>query len=1197
MKKIALALACVMFVMVNTTAQVTPTSHMEKLSRGLMAMPAQDGGIFVSWRMLGTDNAPATTFDLLRNGEVIAANIRNKTNFVDRSGNQASDYQVVTKVNGKVTETSETVTPWSENYKVMQLDRPDGGVDDVTGEHYSYTPNDCSTGDVDGDGDYELIVQWQPSNKTDNSNEKRHPGKEYIDCYRLNGELLWRIDMGINMLAGDQHTQFLVYDFDCDGKSEIIMRTAPGSKDGMGQYVNQVADDPAIAAADNHHDWRAPGSAALTGGQEYLTVFEGATGKAIHTIYYNPNRDAGYGGAASGTKFNWGEGRNDYVATYGNRGNRFLATVAYLDGPNERPAAVMCRGYYTQSYLWAVDFDGKQLKHKWLHASLSRTKVEVTDANWAVSTRTYKSNTFGTSDCYTAYGQGNHNISVADVDDDGCDEIIYGAATIDNDGWLMYSTGLWHGDAMHVADIIPSRPGYEVLRCCESAPYGIALYDARTGEKIFHQTAGGDTGRALAADIMPEYEGLEFWGAKGNSPRESTSGGFATVTSTLPSINFRIYWDGDLQDELFDGSLDTGTGIAHPNIMKWDGTTFTKTQIGYNGSQTCNWTKATPCLQADIIGDWREELFMWNFNDPSQLNIVASNIPSEYRVPTLMHDHNYRLSIAWQNVSYNQPPHLGYYLPAKDFTTISYNFKNWPNENVQLATGDKVGTAWEIGNGKYQDVYQCTTEGMERFAFQGVTNDLSGKGYWFRPGYGLTCINATRSMAILDLSEGDVVTIHTTGGFIDFTGGGNGDGTWSVKAISGGYVVTMLSDGNLGMCFDRSGTSAQPTRYYITSIVIEPNAADPNAPTMKKTVWDFADLCKRLGNNKKTMTYDEKTIKIGKIECNYGTGEYKGLAMQGAGSWFLYSTNGLYQGNGGGRTIGVLDLKAGQIVTFVTSSSDINGVTGSCLNIADATTASLLSIETTDNKSTYTYVMDTDGILALDMTRYYTLFSINVEEAPELTLTLTDGTDLTASGVYSSATYTREIAADTYGTICLPFAPDAETLENYSFFRLESEEEGALNFVEEATPAANTPYLYCLKEDKEATAITGGVTTVSSTMNDIVAGDWTMKGSFTNQTIATAEADTKYYGYAPANNQVVKANKTLTILPYRAYFTAPKNAANVRVRITRGDETTAIDNAQFTIDNTQLIYDLQGRRVESMTKGIYIVNGKKVVVE
>jgi rhamnogalacturonan endolyase len=656
--------------LVWTSLSATPSMQMEKLTRGLIAMPAQDGGIFVSWRLLGTDSIKSTTFDLMRDGEVIVKNICGRTNFTDPNGSGTSEYQVVVKVDGVETEKSDVAIPWGKTYKVLQLDRPASGVDDVTGEDYTYTPNDCSVGDVDGDGEYEIIVQWQPSNKTDNGNEGKHPGNEFIDCYRLNGEKLWRIDMGVNILAGDQHTQFLVYDFDCDGKSEIIMRTAPGSKDGMGQYVNQAADDPTIAAADNHHDWRAPGSAALIGGQEYLTVFEGATGKALHTIYYNPNRDGGYGGAASGTELNWDdrEGRQDYVATYGNRGNRFLAAVAYLDGPDKLPSAVMCRGYYTYSYLWAVDFDGEKLKHKWLHASVSKTQVELTDVDWNVTSRTYDSNTFGTNDFYTAYSQGNHNISVADVDGDGCDEIIYGGATIDNDGWLMYSTGLGHGDAIDVADIIPSRPGYEVFRCLEGVPYGVEMHDARTGEKIYYLTAHKDTGRSLTADISADYEGLEFWGSTGNYPRESASGLFEMFYDSSPSVNFRIYWDGDLQDELFDGSLDTETGIAHPNIMKWDGTTFVKTLIEYNGSQTCNWTKATPCLQADVMGDWREELFMWNIQHPAQLNIVASNIPSEYRVPTLMHDHLYRMGVAWQNVCYNQPPHLGYYLPAAKFS-------------------------------------------------------------------------------------------------------------------------------------------------------------------------------------------------------------------------------------------------------------------------------------------------------------------------------------------------------------------------------------------------------------------------------------------------------------------------------------------------------------------------------------------------
>lgn len=693
MKHYRLSLCIVAYLFsLATQAQVTPSSQMENLSRGVIAMPAQSGqGIYVSWRLLGTDPAATTSFDLLRDGTTIASNLGFQTNFTDAEGTSASKYQVVTKRNGEIVETTPEVSPQNQVYRVLQLDRPANGVDDITHEPYDYTPNDCSVGDVDGDGEYEIIVKWQPSNKTDNQGKSKHPGREYIDCYKLDGTKLWRLDMGLNILAGSQHSQPLVYDFDRDGKAEIILRTAPGTKDGQGRYVNQAADDPEIKRADNAIDWRSPQQETIRGGQEYLTIFEGATGRAIHTIFYNPNRDTGYGGAASGTVFNWDDraGRKDYAATYGNRGDRFMAAVAYLDGPDQNPSAVLTRGYYTQAFLWAVEFKNNKLSQKWLHASMSKTKVEVTNANGVKSTFNYNSNTFGTSDYYTAYGQGNHNLSVADVDGDGCDEIIYGGATIDNNGHLLYSTGLGHGDALHVADIIPSRPGYEVLRCCETSPYGLEIHDAKTGQMIFHQTAGGDTGRCLAADITSDYKGLEFWGAKGNAPRESASGSFNTITSEIPSMNFRIYWDGDLQEELFDGALDTETGIAHPAIMKWSGNGFVTTAVDYNGSQTCNWTKATPCLQADILGDWREELIMWNLNDPSQLNIISTNIPSDYRVPTLMHDHTYRLGVAWQNVSYNQPPHLGYYLPDYDFSCqgteppqpVSYNYS--VNETVE----------------------------------------------------------------------------------------------------------------------------------------------------------------------------------------------------------------------------------------------------------------------------------------------------------------------------------------------------------------------------------------------------------------------------------------------------------------------------------------------------------------------------------
>lgn len=603
---------------------------------------------------------------------------------------------------------------------------------------------------------------------------------------------------------------------------------------------------------------------------------------------------------------------------------------------------------------------------------------------------------------------------------------------------------------------------------------------------------------------------------------------------------------------------------------------------------------------------------------------------------------------------------------AQDAEMETYDFKNWPDNSVQLATSDKVGTAWNHSNSVLSDVYQCTTPGLERFAFQGYSNNANGKGYWLRVGHGLTEVGATRAMAILNLSAGDLVTIYTTGGDLNLDGGGDGVGTWAVKTDGNNYIVTMLTDGHLGMSFNRSGTKTEPTRYYITSITIEPDAVDVDAPVAvtgislnkveaaipegmtvnllaatvepvnatdqtvtwassaeniatvdngvvtglvpgkatitatasgfsatcevtvtekaSKTSWDFAALYETYGN-KAGMTYAVNTVKIGGADCNYGIGEYEGLAAQGANGWFLYVDGGLYNGNSGYRNLGVLDLKEGQIVTVVAN-------TETELTLADTNTATQLSVETVGGKSTYIYGMIADGALALKMVRNKVIISIKVEDARELVVA--EGEDFAPEyDAYSSATYTRTIAEGAYGTICLPFAPDAASLENYTFFKMESAGADAINFVEETTPVANTPYIYCLKG--ENVAITGGATVVSADINSVEVGNWTMKGSFTKQTIATAGADTKYYGYVADQNKIVKANKTLTVLPYRAYFTAPVNAAAVALRITRGDETTEITAADLDVQPATVIYDLAGRRVEKMEKGIYIVNGKKVI--
>lgn len=654
---------------------------MERLDRGLVALPAAGKGIFLSWRLLGTDSKNVC-FDIERDGKVIARHVR-ATHFTDAKGSPAHSYRIITyqdepKMDAPMQrEVSKPVKPWTDLYKSLPINRPEGGTA-PDGRAYVYTPNDCSVGDVDGDGEYELIVKWDPSNSHDNSHDG-YTGDVILDCYKLDGTQLWRINLGKNIRAGAHYTQFLVFDFDGDGKSEMICKTSAGSIDGQGRFVSESATDAEILSLDNAADYRNR-RGRIKNGPELLTVFNGETGKAMHTIWYNPNRAFGVGRqVAEGERLEadgfpayssvWGDKDN-----YGNRGERYLAGVAYLDGAAHLPSAVMCRGYYTRSYLWAVDFDGKQLKTKWLHASTTPG---------------------------TAYAQGAHSLAVGDVDGDGCDEITYGSAAINNDGTLLYSTGLGHGDAQHLGDLDPDRPGLEYFMVHEEYPYGSDLRDAKTGEILYRTLDRDDTGRGLAADIDANHRGYEMWSSdnpevrdcKGNviveakdawkkrsgekkkkqAPQQGDWNSNEKTTfravSPMPAMNFRIYWDGDLQDEL----LANGRAPHFPPyIQKWNGKEAVALPLS-NGKQlfemghsvSCNWTKATPNLQADLFGDWREEVIYWDESDASHLNIFTTNIPTDYRVPTLMHDHIYRMGVAWQNVGYNQPPHLGYYLPDK----------------------------------------------------------------------------------------------------------------------------------------------------------------------------------------------------------------------------------------------------------------------------------------------------------------------------------------------------------------------------------------------------------------------------------------------------------------------------------------------------------------------------------------------------
>lgn len=640
---------------------------MERLDRGLVALPAAGKGIYLSWRLLGTDSKNVC-FDIERDGKVIAHHIR-ATNFTDVKGSPAHSYRLISyqdepKMDAPMQrEVSKPVKPWTDLYKSLPINRPEGGTA-PDGRAYVYTPNDCSVGDVDGDGEYELIVKWDPSNSHDNSHDG-YTGDVILDCYKFDGTQLWRINLGKNIRAGAHYTQFLVFDFDGDGKSEMICKTSAGSIDGQGRFVSESATDTEIRSLDNAADYRNR-RGRIKNGPELLTVFNGETGKAMHTIWYNPNRAFGVGRqVAEGERLEadgfpayssvWGDKNN-----YGNRGERYLAGVAYLDGAAHRPSAVMCRGYYTRSYLWAVDFDGKQLTTKWLHASLTPHDWVVMDGEGKVIKEAH-----GLS--ATAFAQGAHSLAVGDVDGDGCDEITYGSAAINYDGSLLYSTGLGHGDALHLSDLDPDRPGLEVFMVHEERPYGSDYRDARTGEILYRTLDRDDTGRGVAADIDGRHRGFEMWSLDSKEVRDCHGKVIADDPSQMPAMNFRIYWDGDLQDELLANGRRPHFA---PYLQKWNGKKAVPLPLS-NGKHLCemglsvsnNWTKATPNLQADILGDWREEVIYWDESDASHLNIFTTNIPTEYRIPTLMHDHIYRLSVAWQNVGYNQPPHLGYYLP------------------------------------------------------------------------------------------------------------------------------------------------------------------------------------------------------------------------------------------------------------------------------------------------------------------------------------------------------------------------------------------------------------------------------------------------------------------------------------------------------------------------------------------------------
>lgn len=596
----------------STTPQV-PIRYMENLDRGVVAVYKGGSQVYVGWRMFGTDPANIG-FNVYRNGTKINSSpITGSTNYLDTGGSASSIYRVAPVIDSVEQELSSPASTWSyyedgyggkTSYHDIPLQKPanDFAKD---GTEYSYSPNDCSVADLDGDGQYEIVLKWEPSMSAVSG--LGFVGKQILDAYELDGTFLWRIDLGINIRAGSHYTAFMVYDLDSDGKAELVCKTADGTTDGVGTILG----DPGA-------DWRDPTDGSVLEGPEYLSVFDGQTGAFIDTVDYIGVR---------GTLFEWGD---DW-----NRVDRFLGCVAYLDGVH--PSVVMTRGIYDKILLEAWDFVDGQLELRWV---------------------------FDTDDGYPTYeGQGNHNLSVADVDDDGFDEIIYGACTIDDDGSGLYSTGRGHGDALHVSDMDLSNSGLEVFQCHESSPYGTTLRDALTGAILWEEPADNDTGRCCAAHIDSSHPGYQMWSVDSAGTYDASDN--ELISSNKPNWgNFLIWWDGDLQREI----LDDISGHNNPYINKWNGDGAGRLLSLYNvptdySTKSNNDTKGTPCLSGDILGDWREEC-IYRSSDNTKLRIFTTAHQTSERIYTLMHDSQYREAIAWQNVGYNQPPHPSFYIGA-----------------------------------------------------------------------------------------------------------------------------------------------------------------------------------------------------------------------------------------------------------------------------------------------------------------------------------------------------------------------------------------------------------------------------------------------------------------------------------------------------------------------------------------------------
>jgi len=719
---------------------------LERLDRGLVAVKVTNG-VFLSWRVLGTD-AASTAFNIYRGTtKVNAAPITGATNLVDATGTTSSTYSVRPIVNNVEQPAEETVKVLTNFWKSFPVSAPP--VNSLPGgSSYTYNIADGSTGDLDGDGKLDLVFLWNPSNMKDNS-LSGYTGDVWMDGYTMEGKRLFRIDLGKNIRAGCHYTQFVVADFDVDGKAEIMVKTAPGTKDGSGAFLGKGV----AAGADHSKDYRNSKGYILTG-PEWLTVFRGTDGKELATVDYNPGR---------GTVSSWGD-------SYGNRVDRFLATAAWLDGV--KPSGVFQRGYYTRMAITAWDWNGTALSQKWYYNAASSGK-----------------------ECY---GQGNHSLTVGDVDGDKKDEIIQGACAINDDGSFMYRTGLGHGDAMHLGDLDPDHAGLEVYEVHEekTASYGYEMHDAKTGEILWGVKTSTDNGRGVAADVDAATRGYESW-SFASGVLQTAKGVNTSIGRNV--INFRVYWDGDLLDEV----------MEHEAVNKLVNGKWTQLlALNNQGVHANDGNKYTPCLSADLLGDWREEIVMGSTAMDS-IKIFTTTELTAYRLYTLMHDPVYRTAISWQNAAYNQPPHPGFWLAGGPGT--------WPTPDIELVGSTQAPTLAKTGIGSENQIV-LVNDTIESFSY--MFSNCNGASTSGLPAG----VSADIDVATYSLKISGKPTAAGTFPFTVTTAGGSGtpfvmSGTFTVipKATVVALPTTLQSQVNSAYPFEGLGVYEEKNVGWIDS--------------------------------------------------------------------------------------------------------------------------------------------------------------------------------------------------------------------------------------------------------------------------------------------------------------------------------------------------------------------------------------------